>query len=248
MDRAVSSLSRRQLAIGFLGVAASRALVPLGGGALSLGASLFAGRPIDAHAAAAVPHAAISRTFNVFLGKERIGFHRFSVTPGTTAGDWDVAVDIDMKVDIFLFGEVVYVHSSREAWRRGRIVELASHTDDDGDLYEVSGAAAGDHFRLQGEDGAVEAPGNLVTSNTVWSEAICREKRIIDATMGAVVDLRATPDGSRTATTAAGEETARAYEVSCPMIKGSFWYDAAGLWMRSSLIRGRTKIDYFLDA
>ncbi len=66
--------------------------------------------------------------------------------------------------------------------------------------------------------------------------------------MGAVVDLRATPDGSRTATTDAGEETARAYDVACPMIKGSFWYDEAGLWMRSSLIRGRTKIDYFLDS
>ncbi len=246
MDRAVSSLSRRHFVTGLLAAAAApRLLAPLGAFALPLSAP----RPAAAGTVTgAVPHEPVSRTFNVFLGKERIGFHRFSIIPGAATGDWDVAVDIDMKVDLFLFGEVVYVHSSREAWRQGRIVELTSSTDDDGDLYQVSGAAAGDHFTLRGEDGEVEAPGSLVTSNTVWSEAICREKRIIDATMGAVVGLRATPDGSRTATTDAGEETARAYDVACPMIKGSFWYDEAGLWMRSSLIRGRTKIDYFLDS
>ena len=237
----MSGLSRRQLTVGFLGFAALRTAAPV----LGLALPLLAPRPARA-AMPSVPDVAVSRTFEVFWGKDAIGSHRIEVTPTGGPGDRDVAVDIDLLIDLGWFGEITYVHSSREAWRGGRIVRLESNTDDDGDVYSVSGRAAGDGFEVSGPRGLVKAPGNLMTSNGTWSESICGQKRIIDATGGTVVDLvarlqdRAGDEGDGSA------GLARAYQVTCPMIAGSFWYDAAGLWMRSRLVRSGYKIDYVL--
>jgi hypothetical protein len=231
MDEILADPGRRRFMTGVLGLSAALALPA---------------RPSLAYSLP-VPDRHIARRFNVFWGKDLIGTHEIEVLPARTAGDWDVAVEIDFLIDLGLFGEITYRHRSRESWRDGRIVELTSHTDDDGDVVMVVGRAAGAAFRITGPDGTADAPGSLVTSNSAWSEAICRQRRIIDATTGAVVDFRAKPEGARLTTTAAGQEVARSYQVTCPLIAGSFWYDAAGLWMRGRLDRKGEKIDYFLD-
>jgi hypothetical protein len=225
------------LTIGAFGLAALRAMPPA-----ALSFSAFSGLGIAR--AAAIPDIAVSRKFNVFWGKDAIGTHMVSVTPAGAPGDREVAVDIDMLVDLGMFGEITYVHSSREVWRDGRIVELESRTDDDGDIVEVSGLAKGDYFLLQGPGGPFEAPGHLLTSNCAWSEAICHQSEIIDATTGTVVGLVAKPHGNQT-DPAAGP--VRGYKVICPMVAGSFWYDTGGLWARGTLERSGEKIDYFLD-
>jgi hypothetical protein len=231
MDNIVTDLGRRRFAIGFVGLTAAL-LLP-------------GARP--AHAASLpAPSDPIARRFNVFWDKDAIGVHQIKITPAAF-GAWDVQVDIDLRFDLGLFGAIDYRHASQERWRDGRIVALEARTDDDGKVAEVTGRASGRSFRLEGPEGMAEAPGNLLTSNCAWSEAICHQSEIIDATGGTVVGLVATPEGSYTTITASGREMARAYQVSCPMIAGSFWYDAAGLWMRGRLVRQGEKIDYFLD-
>lgn len=238
----MSGLSRRQLTVGLLGLAALRTMTP----ALGVALPLLAPRPARGGAAPAIPDVALSRTFDVFWGKDAIGSHRIEVTPTGGAGDRDVVVEIDLLIDLGWFGEVTYVHSSREIWRGGRIIRLESHTDDDGDVYSVSGRAAGDGFEVSGPRGLVKAPGNLMTSNGTWSESICGQNRIIDATGGAVVDLVAKLEDGTGHEADGSTGRVRAYQVTCPMIAGSFWYDAAGLWMRSRLVRSGYKIDYVL--
>lgn len=245
MDRTATGLSRRQFTIGLFGTAALRRLPPLVGAALPLSGSLLL--PTAGRAATRVaPDSPVARKFNVFWGKDQIGYHRFAVTPDGRPGDWKVRVDIDMRAELGWFGEFTYAHASREVWRDGRIVELESRTDDDGDLCQVSGRTVGQRFRLTGPAGTHEAQGRLLTSNSAWSEAICQEREIIDTTTGVVVRLVARPEDVLIDT--GGHGPVRAYELTCPRITGSFWYDAAGLWMRSRLTRGRVKIDYLLDA
>lgn len=244
MPSPVTDLSRRQVTMGLVGMATARALAPALSLALPLTGSLILAPAAPAQAAVQpMPVAPLARKFNVFHGKDTIGHHQFSVVPGARAGDWEVAVDINLRIDLWLFGQITYVHSSRETWRDGRIAQLESRTNDDGDVCAVSGRTAGDGFRLTGPSGQVDAPGNLMTSNGTWSESICRQNRIIDATGGTVVGLVATPEG---VAETGSDGPARAYQVTCPMIAGSFWYDAAGLWMRSRLIRSGYKIDYVL--
>lgn len=232
MDDTVTGVSRRRFAIGIIGLTAAMAFP----GVRRLGA---APRP--------APHAPITRKFNVLWGKDAIGVHQIQIAPAAAAGSWEVRVGIDLLIDLGLFGEISYRHASWETWRDGRIAELVSWTDDDGEVCEVTGRAVGDHFRMSRPSGSFEAPGNLLTSNSAWSEEICRESRIIDATTGTVVHLKARRQGGAIMGAAAGG-SAREYELSCPMIAGSFWYDEAGLWIRSRLNRSGVKIDYILDA
>jgi len=232
MDNIVTDLGRRRLAIGFLGLAAALVLP---------GARRARAAPLPA------PPAPIARKFNAFWDKDPIGVHEIKVIPAASSGGWDVQVDIDFLIDLGLFGEITYRYTSRESWRDGRLAALETRTDDDGDVSEVTGRAAGNRFRMAGPDGQFDAPSDLLTSNSAWSEAICRQSEIIDAGSGTVVDFMATPEGFRTTSTATGLATARAYQVTCPMIAGSFWYDQAGLWMRGRLDRRGEKIDYFLD-
>lgn len=225
----LGSLSRRRFAAGIGGLAASLALPRQ--------------RPARA-AAMPVPEALIARRFRAFWDQDPIGTHEFTVTPGTRPGDWQVAADIDMLVDLGMLGELVYRHTSRETWRDGRLAELESQTDDDGDRYGVTGRAVGDYFRMVGPGGPFEAPGELPTSNGAWSEAICQQSEIIDATTGAAVGLVASFDRTTMTSTSAGPELVRVYQVISPIVAGSLWYDQAGIWVKSQLERSGEEIEY----
>lgn len=194
------------------------------------------------------PKYPIARRFDAFWNGNAIGSHEFSVTPTGGPGDCDVAVEIDIRVDLGWLGEVSYRHTSREAWRSGRVITLESWTDDDGEVFAVTGAAAGDYFRMDGPGGPFEASGALLTSNSIWSERICEESEIIDATAGTVIGLVASPGGTAYAMASGDVQLARIYQVISPIIAGTFWYDEAGIWMRGQLVRSGVKIDYVLPA
>lgn len=227
------SLDRRQFTTGLLGLAASAAIsVPM---------------PLAATSRAA-PDRPITRKFKVFWKGDAIGFHAFSVAPSGRPGDWDVVVDIDFLIDLGWFGEITYRHTSRETWRGGRLASLESRTDDDGDVSNVTGAAAGDYFRMQGPNGAFETPGNVLTSNSAWSEQVCREQRIIDATAGTLVGLIASLDGTGYAFALGQQHPARIYQLISPIVAGSFWYDDDGIWIKGLLQRRGQEIEYVLAA
>lgn len=231
--RSAISLDRRQFTTGLLGLAASAA-VPV--------AKPLAAAPLTA------PDRPIARKFKVFWKGDAIGTHAFSIVPSGRPGDWDVIVDIDFLIDLGWFGEITYRHTSRETWRGGRLASLEGRTDDDGDVSNVTGAAAGDYFRMQGPNGAFETPGNVLTSNSAWSEQVCRERQIIDATAGTLVGLVASLDGIGYAFALGQQHPARIYQLISPIVAGSFWYDDAGIWIKGLLQRRGQEIEYILAA
>jgi len=109
MDNIVTDLGRRRFAIGFLGLTAAF-LIP--GARGSRAASLPA------------PPGPMARKFNVFWDNDAIGHHQIKITPGDTPEIWDVQVDIDLEIDLGLFGTVAYRYAGRERWQDGRIVAL----------------------------------------------------------------------------------------------------------------------------
>lgn len=231
--RSAISLDRRQFTTGLLGLAAS--------------AFISAPQPLAATSHAA-PDRPITRKFKVFWKGDAIGFHTFSVAPSGPPGDWDVVVDIDLLIDLGWFGEITYRHVSREMWRGGHLARLESHTDDDGEISHVTGAAAGDCFRMQGPNGAFETPGGVLTSNSAWSERVCRERQIIDATAGTLVGLSAALDGTGYAFADGEQRPARIYQLISPIVAGSFWYDEDGIWIKGLLQRRGQEIEYVLAA
>lgn len=232
MQDIAPDLGRRRFAVGLLGLSAVWMLP--------------AGRPAAARSGLA-PELPVSRRFKVFWDKDPIGVHAIDVTP-TGDRDWEVEVGIDFLIDLGLFGKVSYRYTSRESWRDGRLVKLEAVTDQDGKTCRVRGRANGRRFWLEGPDGLVDAPGDLLTSNCAWSEAICQQREIIDTASGTVVEFAATPEMLHAAAMAPGLDTARVYRVISPIVTGSFWYDADGLLMRGRLNRKGEPIEYILES
>lgn len=199
-------------------------------------------------AGAQAPPRALDLEFRALWGNKQIGTHRIAVTPEGEPGNWRVQVVMDIKVSLGWFGEITFKHDCREVWQDGRIVELRSTTDDDGDVFSVNGEARGADFALEGPGGPFIAPGDLLTSSSAWSEAVCRQDRLIDATHGSIIGVVADLVGERQVETPRGAMQARRYDIVSPLISGELLYATDGDWIGGQLHRKGQKIDYVLAA
>jgi hypothetical protein len=197
---------------------------------------------------AQVPPHRLDLMFRALWGNKQIGTHRIAVMPETESGNWRVEVAMDIKVSLGWFGEITFKHHCQEVWQDGRIVELTSTTDDDGDVFNVNGEARGADFALQGPSGPFLAPANLLTSSSAWSEAVCRQDQLIDATHGSVIGVVADLKGERQVETVRGRLRARRYDFVSPLLSGELLYGTEGEWIGGQLHRKGQKIDYVLRA
>jgi len=96
------------------------------------------------------------RIFDVLLKGERIGQHAVTFTP--EGKGFRAATTLELKVKLAFITLLNLRHESRELWQEGRLLELESLTDDDGDVFEVAAAATDDGIRVQSESDSIVAP------------------------------------------------------------------------------------------
>jgi Family of unknown function (DUF6134) len=96
------------------------------------------------------------RIFDVLLKGKTIGRHAITFTP-QGSGFW-AATRLELKVKLAFISLLDMSHQSRELWQDGRLTQLESMTEDDGKVFEVTGAATGEGIRLQSESGSIVAP------------------------------------------------------------------------------------------
>jgi len=241
MKKGVSSVTKRS-ADG--GVSRRSFLSGLGAFVLTTPAAYplmtWAAAPAGAHA----PTRPIDLNFRMFWKRKEIGIHRVSVRPEGEAGSWRLATDIDLEVKVFIVGKIVFKHHAEEVWRNGRIMELKSETQSDGKVYGVSGRAEGNDFALKGPAGPYLAPGSMLTTNSLWTESVCAQRQLIDATNGSVIGLVTKERGAKSVATEAGASTARAYDVVSPLIAGEFWFNDEGVWTGGVIEKSGQKVNY----
>lgn len=182
--------------------------------------------------------------FDVFWDDDRIGSHRFKVSPGASEGDWTVEVVIDMVVDLGLFGEITFRHDCTEQWKAGRLSRLSSTTNDDGESFTVTGEARGEDFALEGPGGPFLAAGTLLTSSSAWSVDICNQSQIIDVTHGDVIGVVTEEDGKRSVTVGSRTVDAVRFNVMSPLIAGTLLYGPDNTWLGGVLQRSGADINY----
>ncbi|MEN3163570.1 DUF6134 family protein [Tistrella mobilis] len=190
------------------------------GGGLLLAAPAFAGRAL----AVAAPGTG-ELAFDVFRGDAPMGRHVLRFTPEAD-GRLTVSVEIDLAVS---FGPITvyrYTHRNTESWAGGRLVAIRTRTDDDGTAYAVDGRAEGDRFMVEGADGRVEAPADVIPTS-YWHPETPARPRWLDTQRGRLLDVAVTdrggverpaPDG--------GSIAARAYDVTGDLTM-TLWYRAA---------------------
>jgi Family of unknown function (DUF6134) len=121
----------------------------------------------------------------------------------------------------------------REVWRGDRLIEFDSRVVDNGEVYEVSARADGDHTVIEGRRGRIEAPPTIV-SNHPWNHDVIDRTLLFDTQRGRLQEVRATAAGAETITVAGQAIDARKYRITGDLER-ELWYDAAGNWLQSRL-------------
>jgi hypothetical protein len=157
-----------------------------------------------------------------------------------------VTTQIDITVKVLFFTAFRFKHEAEEVWQSGRLVSVKSTTNDNGTHLQVSGYAAGDGFRILGEDGPFLASAQLLTSNTLWDRRLVGESRLIDVQHGGEVGLVAKRLDEETVRTPQGPVIASCYRIITPHYAGSLFYDADGRWVKGLIEQQGEILEYAL--
>lgn len=174
-------------------------------------------------------------------GRHHIGFQR--------DGDrLTVTTRIDLTVKVLFFTAFHFKHDAEEVWQSGRLVSVKSTTNDNGTTLQVSGHAAGDGFRILGEDGPFLASAELLTSNTLWDSRLVRQSRLIDVQHGGEVGLVVKRMGDEPVATPQGAVRASRYQIITPHYAGSLFYDSDGRWVKGLIEQQGEILEYALGS
>jgi hypothetical protein len=173
------------------------------------------------------------------VGEHRAAFRQY--------GDrLTVSTHVDITVKVLFFTAFRFKHDAEEVWQAGRLVSVKSTTDDNGTPLQVSGYAAGDGFRIRGEDGPFLAAAHLLTSNTLWDIRLVRESRLIDVQHGGEIGMVAKRLGDESVDTPQGQVRAQRYQIITPHYAGSLFYDGDGRWVKGLIEQQGEILEYAL--
>jgi hypothetical protein len=159
--------------------------------------------------------------FQVSRKGDPMGSH--VLTFATQGNQTTVQVAIDLKVTIALIPVFRYTHRNRELWRDGRLVEIETTTDEDGDKLFARGRAQADGFAVEGSAGKRVFPADVMTTSW-WNPEVVKRREILNTQDGAALPVAVTPRGSERIPTAAGEIAAERFDVAGE-VPLELWFD-----------------------
>lgn len=123
-----------------------------------------------------------------------------------------------------------YEHRAREIWREGRLVRLDTVTNDNGDPQAVTGRAGAGGFAVQGPEGDLTAPADILPSS-YWHPRFTDASRMLDSQLGRILEFDIAKIGSERI-----EALGRPVEADRFAMRGDidldFWYDADRVWQK----------------
>jgi hypothetical protein len=172
---------------------------------------------------------------------ERFGEIGRHVVTFSCQGD-DLVVETAIDGEATMLSVPVYALQGRyrEVWRGDRLISFDSHVDDNGELFEVSARAEGDHTRIDRRRGTIEAPASIVSDHP-WNHAVIDRTLLFDARRGKLRHVEIAPEGEETLVIGGTEVTADRYIVSGDLER-VLWYGKDGAWLQSQLEYSGSKV------
>ena len=214
-------------------------------GSLAAGALVAPAPGLPRPSAAQAGRVPEDRIFDVRLRGFRIGQHVMSFAP--QGNGFRATTHLELKVKLAFITLIDMHHESRELWQDGRLIELESMTDEDGNMFAVTAAATDDGIRVRSEDGLIVAPPQIHTSNSIWDIATMRQSEVIDARNGGIIGLVAEALGEEEIEISGRNVTAARYRAITPDAVAHLWYADGRLVNVRLEVRGET-VDYRLVA
>jgi hypothetical protein len=211
-------------------------------------AALGSAFPRTARAATALvlPAADATRRFSVLYKGGRIGTHSIAYSAAT--GDARIDTEINLVVKVAFVTAYAFSHRSRETWRDGRLMTLASDTVERGQTLHVEGAATPHGFRVVSEGRPVIASAVTLTSNSLWTPTVLQQETVVDAQHGGIIGLSVRKAADEQIDIGGRQVRATRYSLITPFVAGNVWYDMDNLWVGGEFEREGATIRYRLDA
>ena len=119
--------------------------------------------------------------FDAVLNDKVIGQHTFIYENEKTISNANFKFE-------YLFMDFIYQHKSTETWQEGCLKTISSKTDDDGDLYEVSGYIGTDRFLVTTNNKTSELPSCVMTF-AYGNPKILEQKKLMNSQSGEYLDV-----------------------------------------------------------
>ena len=119
--------------------------------------------------------------FDAVLNYKVIGQHTFIYEDGKTVSN------ANFKFEYFLM-DFIYQHKSTETWADDCLKTISSKTDDDGDLYEVSGHIEANQFLVITDNETKELPLCVMTF-AYGNPKILEQKKLMNSQNGEYLDV-----------------------------------------------------------
>lgn len=184
--------------------------------------------------------------FRIMWKGSEVGYHRIAITPDGNA--MTIVTSIRMKIKLAFVTAFRYEHDCTETWFAGRLQNLESKTDNNGDKLKAKGKATEDGFEIVGPSGPFTTAADTLTTNSLWSPAFVAQSELIDAQNGGTIGLVSKPLGKNDVTIAAARLPTVSYDLVTPYLSGQVWYDANDRWVKGVFEREGERVSYDLEA
>jgi len=157
-----------------------------------------------------------------------------------------VETKVRIEVNFAFFTLFRYALDGVETWRHGRLIELRTTADDDGDQYAVHAVADGDIIFVDAGGDTWTAPATAMPSS-LWHPDLARGPLLIGVEQGERMIVAAEDMGRENVPARGGEVSATRLVVSGELER-ELWYDDDGILVHLRLVaRDGSEIIYLLE-
>ena len=119
--------------------------------------------------------------FKVFMNEQEVGFHHYEID--------DTNIVSKAAYDIrFMFMKFNYQHESKENYKNQCLFTIESKTNDDGELYKLSGKTTQNKLEIKANEKNLEFK-ECISTFRYWDKQILNKKKLLNAQNGELLDI-----------------------------------------------------------
>ena len=182
--------------------------------------------------------------FDIVRKGDIVGHHL--ITFRIKGEDLHVHSEVNFRVQILFFTAFQYTQKRDEVWRDGKLIALASQTNDDGTAYDIKGKAEANGMRITSEGRSWLLPPDSVPAS-YWNYSMVTTKSpLVDAQDGRLTKARPVRIGKEKVTVGGKQIDAIHYRLVTKTPR-DIWYDASGRWVKMRISgKDRSVVEWVL--
>jgi hypothetical protein len=178
--------------------------------------------------------------FQALLDGDPIGYHKFELRQDS--GGQVLSSEAEFQVKFMFITAYDYQHQATERWNANCLDSLGSVTNDNGDTFEVAGAADDGAFVVESGKQQAILP-SCVMSFAYWNPAMLEQSRLLNVQDGRYVDVQIKREATESFRLGSESVRAHRYSLNAEDLDITLWYsedDYEWLGLESATEKGYT--------